>query len=112
VGMPNSTRRALGQMSRRLSLSPKLEIANLKNLSHLTNSQCLSSVRCPMPRYFFHVHCDDEVHRDDEGLELSSLRTAVAEATKARTEIMTEDELDELWLEIMDQSGRIVAKVG
>jgi hypothetical protein len=65
-----------------------------------------------MPRYFFHVHCDDEVHGDDEGLELSNLRTAVAEATKARTEIMIDNEPNELWLEILDQSGRVVAKVG
>jgi hypothetical protein len=65
-----------------------------------------------MPRYFFHVHCDDEVHRDHVGLELPNLRNAVAEASQARAEIMTENELDELWLEIMDQSGRVVAEVG
>jgi hypothetical protein len=65
-----------------------------------------------MPRYFFHVHCKDNVHLDDEGLELSSLRKAVAEANQARAEIMSEEKLDELWLEIMDRAGHLVAKVG
>jgi 2-iminoacetate synthase ThiH len=65
-----------------------------------------------MPRYFFHVHCKDNVQLDDEGLELSSLRKAVVEANQARAEIMSEKKLDELWLEIMDRAGHVVAKVG
>ena len=65
-----------------------------------------------MPRYFFHVHVGDKVERDPVGLEFSDLKDAIEEAQRARIEIMTEDDLDQLWLEIMDQSGLIVAKVG
>ena len=64
-----------------------------------------------MPRYFFHVHIDDDVKRDQVGLELPNLDNAVAEAQRAASEIMNEDRLDDLWLEIMDQSGRLLAKV-
>ena len=64
-----------------------------------------------MPRFFFHVHLDDHVVRDRHGIELPSLDTALAQAHRARADIMTEDELDQLWLEIADQDGRIVAKV-
>lgn len=45
------------------------------------------------------------------GLELPTLKDAVVNAEKARIEIMLEDALDELWLEIMDQSGKVVALV-
>jgi hypothetical protein len=65
-----------------------------------------------MPRYYFHIHALDRVLKDADGLELASLDEAIAEAEKARLEIMTEEELDQLWLEIMDQSGRLLAKVG
>ena len=64
-----------------------------------------------MPRYFFHVHIVDDVKRDQVGLELPNLDSAVAEAQRAASEIMNEDRLDDLWLEIMDQSGRLLAKV-
>jgi hypothetical protein len=40
------------------------------------------------------------------------LDSAVAEAHKARAELMDEEALDQLWLEIMDESGRVLAKVG
>ena len=65
-----------------------------------------------MPRYFFHVHIGDKVEHDTIGLELPDVKDAIAEAQRARVEIMTEDDLDQLWLEIMDQTGQIVAKVG
>ena len=65
-----------------------------------------------MPRFYFNVHVHDRVKRDTEGLELASLSDAIAEAERARLEIMAEDELDQLWLEIMDQTGRALAKVG
>ena len=65
-----------------------------------------------MPRYYFHVHYDDHDEEDVAGLELPDLDTAVAEADRARAEFMTENELDRLWLEIADQSGRVLAKVG
>jgi hypothetical protein len=45
------------------------------------------------------------------GLELPTLNDAVENAEKARIEIMLEDALDELWLEIMNQSGEVVALV-
>jgi hypothetical protein len=64
-----------------------------------------------MPRYFFHVHIGQSVSRDTMGLELPTLKDAISNAEKARIEIMLEDALDELWLEIMDQSGKVVALV-
>ena len=64
-----------------------------------------------MPRYFFHVHIGESLSRDTMGLELPTLNDAVENAEKARIEIMLEDTLDELWLEIMDQSGKVVALV-
>ncbi len=64
-----------------------------------------------MARYFFHVHIGESVGRDTMGLELPTLDDAIENAEKARIEIMLEDALDELWLEIMDQSGKIVATV-
>jgi DNA polymerase III sliding clamp (beta) subunit (PCNA family) len=65
-----------------------------------------------MPRFFFNVHFDDHVARDPIGLEVPDLAEAVKEAEKARTEIMHEDELDRLWLEIVDEKGRTLATVG
>jgi hypothetical protein len=65
-----------------------------------------------MPRYFFNLHFDDHVARDPIGVEVPNLTEAVAEAEKARTEIMHEDELDRLWLEIVDEEGRTLATVG
>jgi hypothetical protein len=64
-----------------------------------------------MPRYFFHVHLGETIERDTIGLELSALDDAIADAEQARIEIMLEDALDELWLEIVDQSGSVVAMV-
>ena len=65
-----------------------------------------------MPRYFFHIHVDEEVVRDPIGIDVRDLKHAIAEANKARLEIMDEEALDQLWVEMMDQSGRVVAKVG
>jgi Domain of unknown function (DUF6894) len=65
-----------------------------------------------MPRYYFHVRFDDHDETDVVGLELPNLATAIEEAKQARAELMTENELDQLWLEIADQSGRVLAKVG
>ena len=64
-----------------------------------------------MPRYFFNVHLGDTIEQDTVGVELPSLEEAIADAWRARAEIMTEDELDELWLEIMDEVGSVVATV-
>lgn len=65
-----------------------------------------------MPRFFFNVHFDDHVARDPVGVEIPDLAKAVEEAEKARIAIMLEDELDRLWLEIVDENGRILARVG
>jgi hypothetical protein len=65
-----------------------------------------------MPRFFFNVHFDDHVARDPVGLEVPDLAEAVEEAEKARTAIMLEDELDRLWLEIVDEKGMTLATVG
>lgn len=64
-----------------------------------------------MPRYFIHVYAEEEVARDTIGVEVPDLPHAIAEARKARIEIMDEDALDQLWLEIMDEHGRVVANV-
>jgi hypothetical protein len=65
-----------------------------------------------MPRYFFHVHLDETVELDPIRLELANLGEAIVEANRARVEIMTEDAVDRLWLEIADQNGRFLVKVG
>jgi hypothetical protein len=46
------------------------------------------------------------------GVEVADLAEVVNQAKKARAEIMHEDELVNLWLEILDERGSIVAKVG
>jgi hypothetical protein len=65
-----------------------------------------------MPRYFFNVHLDDHVARDPVGLEVPDLAEAVSQAEKAHAEILHEDDLDRLWLEIVDESGLVLARVG
>ena len=65
-----------------------------------------------MPRYFFHMYFDGDVARDPIGIEVADLEEAITQAKEARAEIMDEEALDQLWLEIMDESGRILAKVG
>ena len=64
-----------------------------------------------MPRYFFHLHFEGDVARDPIGIEVADLDQAIAEAKEARAEIMAEEALNHLWLEIMDESGRVLAKV-
>ena len=65
-----------------------------------------------MPRYFFQLHFDGDIARDRVGVEVSDLDYAIAEAKEARAELMDGEALDQLWLEIMDESGRLLAKVG
>jgi hypothetical protein len=60
-----------------------------------------------VPRYFFYIHVDVDVARDVIGIDLPDLNEAIAEANKARLEIMEEETLDQLWLEIMDERGRV-----
>jgi len=63
-----------------------------------------------MPRYFFHVHLGQTVEPDLVGLELADLHEAVVSAHRARVSIMSED-AGQFWLEIADESGRILAKI-
>ena len=65
-----------------------------------------------MPRYFFNVHFDHHVARDPTGVEVADLAEAIHQAQKARAEIMHEDELGQLWLEIVDEGGLLLARVG
>ncbi|MTD93494.1 hypothetical protein GIW81_03990 [Hyphomicrobium sp. xq] len=65
-----------------------------------------------MPRYFFNVHFDHHIARDPVGVEVADLAEAVIQAQKARTEIMHEDDLVQLWLEIVDERGLVLARVG
>ena len=64
-----------------------------------------------MPRFFFNVHFDEHVARDPVGVDLPDLAEAVNQAQKARAEIRHEDELDRLWLEIVDENGTVLAMV-
>ena len=65
-----------------------------------------------MPRYFFNVHFDHLIARDPIGLVVADLAEAIRQAKKTRAEIMNEDELSRLWLEIVDEDGLVLAKVG
>ena len=65
-----------------------------------------------MPRFFFNVHFEDHVARDPVGVEVADLGEAVNQARKARAEIMHEDDLVHLWLEIVDERGLVLARVG
>ena len=65
-----------------------------------------------MPRYFFNVHFDEHVARDPVGVEVADLDEAINQAQKARAEIMHEDDLVKLWLEIVDERGLVLARVG
>ncbi len=66
-----------------------------------------------MLRYFFHFHSGLVVTPDLEGTEFSSLEAAIAEAQRARKEIMADRAIPcrEYRFEIADQSGRVVATV-
>ena len=48
---------------------------------------------------------------DVVGLELADLCQAIASAHRAIVEIMSEDAVGQLWLEIADENGRILAKI-
>lgn len=50
--------------------------------------------------------------RDPIGIEVPDLDSAIADVQRARAELIDEEAIDELRLEIMDEHGRIVAKVG
>jgi hypothetical protein len=54
---------------------------------------------------------NDILERDSVGLELADLPEAIVGAHLARIAIMREDAVDQLWLEITDRDGRILAKI-
>jgi hypothetical protein len=64
-----------------------------------------------MPRYFFHVHLNEIVERDSVGIELEDLSETIAAAHIVRMDLMREDAIEQLWLEITDRDGRILAKI-
>ena len=62
--------------------------------------------------HFYNVHFDHHVARDPVGVEVADLAEAINQGQKARAEIMHEDELGQLWLEIVDEGGLVLARVG
>ena len=64
-----------------------------------------------MPKYFFHSHRGSRVEVDHLGVEFANLDEAVADARRATHEMMAEEDLDQLSIEIADQSGRVLAVV-
>lgn len=64
-----------------------------------------------MLRYFFHFHSGSVITPDLEGSEFSSLEAAIAEAQRARKEIMADGAVAgrRYYFEIADQGGRVVA---
>ena len=86
--------------------------AGIRRARHRRSMLFPFPVVAPMPRYFFNVHIDHHVARDPVGVEVDDLADAVNQAWKARAEIMAEDELVRLWLEIVDEHGLVLARVG
>jgi hypothetical protein len=63
-----------------------------------------------MDRYYFHIRVQDAIEQDIVR-EHPSLADAIAEAKRTRIDIMSARLLDQLCIEIEDQSGRTVATV-
>jgi hypothetical protein len=76
-----------------LAIGERCHKRELDDFQPVFGDGMLNLVVEPMPRFFFHIHFDDHVQRDSDGIELPSLDTAVAQAHQARVDIMTEDEL-------------------
>ena len=73
------------------------------------NALCFRSLNSHAPprrRIARKASLGETIGRDTIALELPTLNDAIADAEQARTDIMLEDALDELWLEIMDQSRK------
>ncbi len=49
--------------------------------------------------------------QDTIGLEFPSCGEAIKAAEKARIAIMREDAIDDLWLEIVDETGNVIAMI-
>ncbi len=71
-----------------------------------------------MPRYFFNVRSDTTLEVDSTGLDFASLDEAVADAKRARIELLADEALEPNVLksgrsfEITDLSGELLATVG
>jgi hypothetical protein len=77
---------------------------------------CHTSMLAGPVRYYFNLTNDHEVIHDDEGMELSDLRSAVTSAIEAIRELKGEDPLSSHewrgWrLEIVDEAGQIVQSI-
>jgi hypothetical protein len=65
-----------------------------------------------MPLYFFHIRDRDDLHEDEEGVDLPDLQAVLEEALRADRELAVESAgLYGLEFEITDSSGRTVLKV-
>ena len=68
-----------------------------------------------MPRFYFDLHNDVEAH-DEEGMELSDLEAARAEAIRSGRELVAEGVRNgqvnlNHWIEVRDESGAQVLAV-
>ena len=64
-----------------------------------------------MPKYFFHRRRGSSIELDRMGVEFANLNEAVADARRARHEMMAEEDLDQLSIEIADHGGQVLAVV-
>lgn len=48
-------------------------------------------MRSCMARYHLHIHCDDRVAEDEDGIEFPNLEAAKAEALKGARSILADD---------------------
>lgn len=67
---------------------------------------------CVMPRYFFHLRDQLELHEDEEGMDLPHLEAALGEALRTDRELRIDPAgLYGLEFEITDENGRTLLKV-
>jgi hypothetical protein len=65
-----------------------------------------------MPRYFFHLRDQHELHEDEEGIDLPDVEAVLEEALRTDRELDREPAgIYGLELEIADSEGRTVLKV-
>jgi dihydroxyacetone kinase DhaKLM complex PTS-EIIA-like component DhaM len=64
-----------------------------------------------MVRYYFHIHYDSKIELDFIGTEFSTLDDAIADARKARLELMADEGTDRCLIEVADQNGTLVATI-
>jgi hypothetical protein len=69
-----------------------------------------------MPRYFFHIRGRSGRIEDRTGIEFDTLKEAVADAQRARREMLADAALEDPTrsqdsFEITDESGRVLATV-